>query len=239
MSESYEQLLALQEADTAVRQMNHRRDHLPEREELISVETDLSKVEVLTNAIESEKAPHARDQKRIDDEIAALEEKSAKDNKALYSGAITDSKELQNLQKEIDSLAQRNEDLENELLEVMMVLEESDGQLHEVGVKQTELEGRRTELLAAIELAESELDIDIKNEKAGIENIRATLNEEIIARYDKVAAKSGGLAIVTLIDGNTCSGCRYPLPSVEIDGLRRAVDLHPCSHCKRLFVPGA
>jgi len=233
-----EQLLALQEADTAVRQLNHRREHLSEREELISVETDLSKVEVLTNAIESERAPHVRDQKRIDDEIAVLAEKSAKDNKALYSGAITDSKELQNLQKEIDSLTQRNGDLENKLLEVMLVLEVSDGQLFEVGAKRSELEGRSTELRAAIELAESEIDIDIQNEKAGIESLRSTLNEEMIARYDKVMAKSGGLAIVTLIDGNTCSGCRRPLPSVEVDGLRRAVDLHPCPHCKRLLVPG-
>lgn len=238
MKIEHENLLKLQSLDSNVDQLNHRSDHLPEREELVSVEADITKIQVLLDRIENDRAPFVREQKRIDDELSTIEEKSAKENKTLYSGSITGSKELQNLQKEIESLTRRQEDLETEVLEVMVSLEESEKQLSEVANRQAQLKGSQKSLSDTISEQESDVVSEIGELRTEREALLPSIDDEMVLRYEELRGRHGGVAVVTLVEGGICSGCRRPLPKAELSNFHRQDELHPCSHCKRLLVPG-
>ena len=84
-----EQLLEVQALDTATDQLHHRRDHLPERTELDAVQAALSALDKKASELQAQRDELARNEKRLEDEIALVREKSVQTDKTLYSGTVS------------------------------------------------------------------------------------------------------------------------------------------------------
>src|SRR5690625_8030724 len=100
MASVFEQLLSVQELDTTIDQLRHRRDHLPERADLTELgeaESDLAR---RIDEVDQQLADLSRSQKRLEDEIALIESRKEEVDKAMYSGSVTSPRELQAMQDE-------------------------------------------------------------------------------------------------------------------------------------------
>src|SRR5207244_7488890 len=79
-------LLELQARDTAIDRLSHRRDTMPERASLESVELELATLNERLVGVQTRRADFAREEQRFDDEASLLEEKATEVERRMYSG---------------------------------------------------------------------------------------------------------------------------------------------------------
>ena len=132
-----EQLLVVQDHDTATDQLLHRRANLPERAALAAREATMVDVEQRLATAQVRRDELSRSQKRLEDDLASLEAKVTEVDKRLYSGGITAPRELQALQDELGSLKRRQSQLEDQDLEVMVEADPLDAELARLGAERS------------------------------------------------------------------------------------------------------
>ncbi|HLT15895.1 MAG TPA: C4-type zinc ribbon domain-containing protein [Acidimicrobiales bacterium] len=232
----WDPLLAVQEQDTTADQLEHRRRTLPARASLERVMEELAEHERVLAEVEARRHALARAQQRLEDEVTALREKAAEHERTLYSGSVTNPRELQALQDEIAALERRASTLEDEVLELMEQAEPIDAELSALARTRAELDGRAESLRA--EIAEAEVEID--EALQGVRDRRAELVEsvepDLLAEYERLRANLGGIAIAPLVNGH-CGGCHLALSAVEVDRIKRlpSDELVYCEECGRLL----
>jgi uncharacterized protein len=234
---SLERLLAIQEQDTAVDQLVHRRDHLPERAALVEHEGQVSAVEAEQSSREERREELAATIARLQTDVGALEARIAEVTRTMHSGAVTVPRELQALQHEQESLRRRQDHLETEELEIM---EELDPLTEEVAG----LDGRLEELATERErLADALLqaEVDLEEELTAVTGRRAAAAEgvdaELLATYEGLRGELCGIAVARLV-GSVCGGCHLGLSAVEVDRIKKQPPdaLVRCDECGRLLV---
>src|SRR5262249_1636184 len=84
--------------------LRHRRDTLPERAALESVQAEQATVGTGLEDATARREEVVREEQRFDDEAQSLEEKAAGVERRMYSGEVTSPRELQALQADVDQL---------------------------------------------------------------------------------------------------------------------------------------
>lgn len=230
-------LLEVQRLDTHLDQLVRRRATLPERDELASVEAEEARLGIALSEVETVVHDLGRTQKRLEDEVASLEDKASRTDRQLYSGTVTAPRELQSLQDEAASIRRRIGGLEDELL---VVMEEAEPVAAQLGELRSVAEAATTNA-AGLRSAIAEAEAVIDAEQAGTAAERAALvagvAPALVSQYERIRARNGGVGIARL-DGHRCTGCHLELPNREVDELRRAPADQLVLHdgCGRLLV---
>jgi hypothetical protein len=232
----WDDLLAVQDHDTTIDQLTHRRSHLPSRAELDQVMAELASLEKTASQVDETRQGLARDQQRLEDEITSLNDKASHHDKALYSGTISNPRELQAMQDEIASLKRRISQLEDKEIELMEQIEPLDQQIAAFAASRTGLDERATSLRAQI--AEEEVAIDADLEKAHGERdaLAGSVDPSLLAEYEGLRPRLGGIAIARLV-GGSCQGCHLSLSAVDVDRIKKLSPEEPayCEECGRLL----
>ena len=233
----WESLLAVQAHDTRADQLARRLDTLPERAQLVAVQGQVADVDSRLATVDERRGELSRSQQRFEDEIASLTERANQAEKQLYSGAVSNPRELQALQDDIASIRRRIEQIEDDELEIMELTEPVDAEREELVAERERLDAETQRVTA--ELAESEAaisgDLDaVRRERAAVAE---TVPDDLWPEYDTLRSQLGGVAIARLV-GSTCQGCHLALSAVEVDRIRK---LSPeekvhCEECGRLLV---
>jgi uncharacterized protein len=230
-------LLDLQALDSALDRLAHRRRTLPELAEIQRLD---GLVDALRDGIvraETERSDLQREQDRFEREIDQVRTRKARDEERLASGAITNPKQLQDMEHEVGTLTRRQSDLEDGELEVMEKLETVQAQLDE-------LTGQRDQHLADRAAAEQRrddgfADIDAEIERTTEERaeLAPTLPADLLALYEKIRAKEGGIGAAAIGQGR-CGGCRLDLMNNEKADVRAASvdDVVRHEECGRIMV---
>jgi uncharacterized protein len=230
-------LLAVQEHDTRTDQLNHRIETLPVRSDLAQLGGDVRVVDDKLADAQRRRDELGRSQQRLEDEIASLTERANRAEKQLYSGAVTNPRELQALQDDVASIRRRIGQLEDDELEIMELVEPVDAERTQLTGERERLDAEGVRLRAALDEAESELAAQLAAVQTERERAAAEVPDELWPEYDKLRARFGGVGIARLV-GSTCQGCHLALPAVEVDRIRRLPldEAVHCEECGRLLV---
>lgn len=177
------------------------------------------------------------DVNQLELEIGSLEDKANATSDRLYSGTVTNPKELQDLELELESLGKRRDGLEESLLEAMVAVDDGD----------SKAESARAELAATEEAWASDQG-DLTAEKRDLEARLGELNasrEELLAQidgpsleaYEKLRAKLGGVAVAT-IEGGVCAACGVQPASSVAQKARHGDVAARCPNCQRILYDG-
>jgi predicted nucleic acid-binding Zn-ribbon protein len=230
-------LLALQDVDTAIDQQRHRRAQLPERAELATIDRDAAGLQGTISEVSAVRDEIAGRQARLEEELAATEQRAASVNRRLYGGQVSASRELQALSADVDALKARASALEDQVLEVMEEREPFEARLADLSGQLAVLAERRA--AAAGALAGGEAAIDEKLEELARQRSAAetSIPGDLHAVYDRLRGRLGGVAVARLV-GTRCDGCHLTLPAVELDRIRRLPDSEviTCDQCGRILV---
>ena len=230
-------LLEVQGLDTHLDQLVRRRATLAERTELASVDAESARLAAVVAEVGVAVHELGRTQKRLEDEVALLEDKAAHTDRQLYSGTVTAPRELQALQDEAASIRRRVGGLEDELLVVMEEVEPVAAQLDELTAQADAAGTTAASLRAAVVAAEAAIDAELASVAGERSALVAVVAPALVAQYERIRARTGGVGIARL-DGHRCTGCHLELPNREVDELRRApadqIVLH--DECGRLLV---
>ena len=232
-----DQLLSVQEHDTTLDQLDHRRTHLPERAALVEIAEQEADIDARRGELDERRTELARSQKRLEDEIALVEAKRVEEDARLYSGSITAPRELQALQDELATIARRTSELEDELLEILTDLEPIEEAIAALDDETRALAERRTQVESSLAAAEAEVDAQATSVRAERDDAAATLSAEVLADYETRRRQLGGIAVARL-NGSSCGGCHLTLSAVEIDRIRKLPADEPatCEECGRMLV---
>lgn len=168
-------------------------------------------------------------------EIDELVSKIADNEGQLYSGRITNPKELANLQHEVNTLKANRDQLENEVLETMNQVELAEAS---VAAKNGELELLEREWHNQQHQLSAEID-QLKSKLSQLKQERQLLSDgiapQIIELYEKLRQNKGQAA--AKVEQGICHGCRISLSSSELQQVRGG-NLVQCSSCGRiLYLP--
>lgn len=231
-------LLTLQDHDTTLDQLRHRRDNLPERAELTAIAREVEQLDARTEATAEQRDELARLQQRLEDEIDALEAKSTSVDRTLYSGTVNNPRELTALQEELAALGRRRSQLEDRVLELMEEREPLDTALDQAATRRIELVTRHEQVGTALVEAEAALDAALAEAAERRDEAAAGIPAPLLAEYERLRSRMGGVAVAPL-QGRSCGGCHLALSAVEIDRLRHlppGTVVH-CEECGRILVP--
>jgi uncharacterized protein len=232
----WDTLLSVQDHDTHIDQAVHRRTALPARAELTATMQRLGAIEKEAADIEARRHDLSRDQQRLEDEIANLTDKAAQHDKTLYSGSISNPRELQAMQDEIAALKRRIGQLEDQELELMEQIEPLDADLARLTAEREASDASAASLRASI--AEDEVTIDGELEQLRSERAAEAgdIEPELLTEYETLRTQNGGIGIARLV-GGSCGGCHLGLSAVEVDRLKKLPPDAPahCEECGRLL----
>ncbi|GAB3297637.1 zinc ribbon domain-containing protein [Parasphingorhabdus pacifica] len=229
-------LLDLAEVDAELNRVNHRRRTLPELEEIGTAERELQAQRDSLVAAQTSFGDLDRDVKRLETEIEQVRTREERDRKLMDSGSLSSSKQLEDLQHELATLARRQGNLEDELLEVMEQREalEADATRARESVATAEqrladVQSRRDEALADLESTEAK-------RKAERESIVSQLPENLLALYDRIREQRGAGA--GTFEGSRCGACRIEFDRSKLGELREAAadEVVRCEECGAILV---
>ena len=232
-----DRLLDLQANDTTADQLRHRRATLPERTELAEVQQRRAAREAGAVEPRALRDELARDQKRLEDEVAIVEDKAGSVDRQLYGGGVTAPKEAQALQADLESIKRRQATLEDQIIELMEQLEPMEASLAEADADVAALTVREGEVRAAMEAAESAVDAELAHVVTARAELAAQVGRELLDEYDRLRPPMDGVAVARLA-GATCQGCHLTLAAAEVDQIRHlpADAVAHCPDCGRLLV---
>lgn len=230
-------LLDVQACDTRLSQLQHRLSNLPEAAELQQVRDRKERLRKEIVAAETIVSDLERERLKADADVDLVRERSRKDRELLDSGSITDPKQLQSLESEIQSLAKRQGDLEDVELEVMERLEGAQAAVVQLSEEHSQV-GQEEQRLAAVVAA---VETDVARERAEVQADRASLvtgiPDEFLNLYEKIRGDHGGLGAARLHRGR-CEGCHLELPPTEVAEIRAAApdEVMRCEECRCILV---
>lgn len=232
----FDDLLEVQRHDTNADQLRHRREHLPERAQLAALRNDMAALDARAGEVEARVDELRRAQKKLEDEIASLNDKAQQVDKTLYGGTVSVPKDLQALQSELEHIRQRVSTLEDDELELMEQAEPIDAELASIRETRASLERDAEALTGVIVEQEAAIDAELADVASMRDKAAAPVPAELLTEYERLRARLG--VAVAPLSGGVCGGCHLKLSAVEIDRIRTlpADELVHCEECGRLLV---
>ncbi|PYG01720.1 hypothetical protein SAMN05216184_101183 [Georgenia satyanarayanai] len=213
-------LLDIQTLDTRAAKLAHQRRTLRVLETIAELE---SRLEDLRGAQVEERTVVGdirREVAKAESDVEQVRQRAARHQARLDSGAVS-AKEAQALQAELEQLARRQGDLEEAELEVMERLEEAESRLAELGEQEAAIAADVARHVAARDAEWSTIDGQLES----VARERAAAADQtdagLLALYDRVRERTGGLAAVALY-GSRTEGTQLDFSLTELDAIHSA-----------------
>ncbi|WP_131746466.1 C4-type zinc ribbon domain-containing protein [Frankia sp. Cppng1_Ct_nod] len=230
-------LLDMQAIDSSLDRLAARRRNLPELAEIDKLSSQLAAITDDLVRVSTELRDLGRSQKKLDDEVDMVRARAARDQKRLDSGQITSSRELENLQSEIASLARRQRTLEDGMLEFMEVAEGLEARAAAIRSDQERLEAELATAVGRRDAAMAEIDNETAARRAERDAIAPTLPADVVALYERLRATSAGVGAAKLVR-RRCEGCHLELSGGDLRDVAAAPadEVVRCEECRRILV---
>jgi len=228
-------LVELQLIENAISARQSEIEEVKNNRELISAESRFAELDKKFDEINSNYNNLENQRKKLEDSVGIQNEKIKSDEGKLFSGTITSAKELENYQEEVRILKQKNSEMEDRMLELMIKLEEISGKAKLVGEEKdktgTDVNRIKAEMNEKLEV--------LKNIIGGLkkrrEDVTSNIPDDYLKKYRELKSKKGGIAVAVLKD-NFCNVCNMEIPSSDAERIIDADEIYRCPLCGRMAV---
>jgi len=165
--------------------------------------------------------------KTLDAKIKGLEER-------LYSGRVTNPKELDGMGKDLEMHKRLRSALDDKLLELMEAIEQAQHHATEQARALAQTEAARARTVEDLTREREAVTARIAELNAAREAARATLDPAALKVYDHLRQTKAGHAVV-LVKRDACSACGVTVPTGWIQRVREGNEMVLCSGCGRIL----
>ena len=198
---------------------------------------DNIRVKKANNALEKaeENAKIARIKlKQIEDKVEAKKIKGKLVQNSLFSGKIKNPKELQDLQRESESIKRYISQLEDEQLEAMIEHEEAEGNEKQAKKKLAKAKAMTSEENASLLGEQLRLREDFKRLSKEKKAVIGAVPSGDLSLYDQLRSRKRGIAVAEVSEGG-CSICGQALTPSDQQRIRSSNQLVFCPSCGRIL----
>ncbi len=173
-------------------------------------------------------------QKEAESTLEDLGRRLKAQEQRLYGGTISNPKELNALQQEIQHLRQQQSHQEEVTLEAMDAVESLEKKVRRAAQALREEEEAWIRQSAALvtrrdQLVRRRQELELKRGQ-----VVAKLDADLINRYDRIRRTRQGKA-VSKVEQGSCQWCRVILTPRELQHVRISTELQTCSNCGRIL----
>ncbi|MFY9233685.1 MAG: C4-type zinc ribbon domain-containing protein [Fimbriimonadaceae bacterium] len=167
-------------------------------------------------------------QKQLADKISKIE-------KDLYGGKVVNPREVENLQKEIDSLRRQRAADDGRILELWELVPPakaaSEAIEKSIASKQADLAAHQKKVMAV----KQQLEAEFKQQSAARPAAAAEVPRPLLDRYDSIRQKNAGTGMARInTKTSTCGICGMKLPTKTIESAKED-RLVTCESCHRIL----
>jgi predicted nucleic acid-binding Zn-ribbon protein len=230
-------LLDLQQLDSTLGRLAHRRRTLPELAEYENLERRSGELRDAIVAAQTDVSDLDREQIKAEKDVDSVRQRADRDRARLDSGQVSSARDLENLQSEIASLQRRQADLEEVVLEIMERREAAENRLADLRRAQAEYQQVLAEVAERRDNALRELDDEAGLSSTARTAVAKDIPDDLLALYERLRGQLGGVGAAVLLRGQ-CQGCHLALNTVDLNRIRNAApdEVVRCEECRRILV---
>jgi uncharacterized protein len=230
-------LLELQNLDTTLTQLHHRRGHLPEHTRTIEADQTIAKITSDTAVTRAAHTDLSKKMQALETQVHDLDVRIEHLNSQMFGDASRSPRDLQAIEADIASVKKHRSELEDAELTLIESFEPLDVVISKADAEIDGLQKEKTELAGAIIRAQSEIDAAAAGHIVERSAIAATIDEADMKLYDTIRKNNKGIAVAKLEHG-TCTSCRLKLPAVELDRIKHltGTEMVRCDECSAILV---
>jgi predicted nucleic acid-binding Zn-ribbon protein len=232
-------LLAVQDLDTSITQLQHRRNVLAETSGLAALEAQLAELAAQRSDATARRAALTATQKALEEQIAGITERRGSIEQRMYAATSSSGRDLQAMNDEVRHLTERRAELEELELVAMLDQDPVDAELAALRERSAPIEAQAEELRARVAGDELEIDAALAAAVGSRAAEAALLPPALADRYETLRSRLRGTGAARLV-GSRCDGCHLELSSVEVEKIRALPpgEIATCEQCGRILVPG-
>jgi uncharacterized protein len=229
-------LLDVQAHDTRLAQIAHRRRAMPEHAQIEQLQARLATIDGEVVVARTSATDLGRELTKAENDVEQVRTRAARNQSRLDSGQGS-AKDLQGLQHELESLANRQSVLEDVELEIMERQEEASAALAAATAERERVAGELAEVQARRDKALAVLEAEAQTERQARDNAAAGVPAALITLYEKIREQSDGVGAARLYQ-RRCEGCRLSVPPNDLNRFRSAPEneVIRCEECRRILV---
>ena len=230
-------LLDLQDLDTVLGQLAHRRRKVPQIAELEVISARSAELRDHEVAVRTAVSDLEREMGKAEADVAQVRERITRDQALLDVGSVASARQLEDLQREIENLARRVSALEDAELEVMEKLEDAQTRATAAAADVAELAEAQVTAERARDAAFADVDAEVARVQGERDRVLAEIPDDLLALYDRIRESSGGVGAAPL-HWARCQGCQLTLTPADLGRIRSepADEVVRCEECRRILV---
>jgi len=175
-----------------------------------------------------------RELRDVEMELASLQEKLDDITDRLYSGRVTNPKELASMQQNQQHLQKRRGELDDVALRAMTEIDDLQSALAERQAHLEEVNARWVRDQQELKRAIGEFQAKMTLMMAQRTELASMLDRQTLRLYEELRRTKGGRAVSGLKDG-LCQGCRMAVPTAKMQLVRRKTEIVFCGGCGRIL----
>ena len=167
--------------------------------------------------------------------LKSIETKKESFEKKLYTGQVTNPKELESMEMEIEMLGRSRGKLDDYVLELYDTVERQQTAVKATDTTKGDLQSRLAECTAKFDKDSSALKIELERMTGERQKVLNKITDEnLLQKYETIKAryKDTGLAKV---EGGKCGGCHIGLTGYSIRKLKEGDNYEICESCGRIL----
>ena len=226
-------LVKLKEIDSGLDTAHHNLDAIAEKERFDEVTAKLGQIRDELKVILEEIQKLEAEEKRREDEDEKVEIKIVAEERKMFSGKISNPKELISIQQELDSLRKKKDDLDTKCLIAMEELDDKKTAQTTLATEEGDLRREAESLERAYRQIEKKLNDEISAFSLDRKKIRQVIEDDLYEEYKHLRQREVDPPVV-YEEGGVCGGCHMEISdqSAQIEG----TTLRKCEHCHRILV---
>jgi predicted nucleic acid-binding Zn-ribbon protein len=223
-------LIELQKLDDEILQEALKKKELPEKIERLREEIRSREAAVLEKRNLAEAARQSL--KENERELKRLAESLSKGKSRLSE--VKTNKEYQAMLKEMDTIAEASEAVEDRILRDYERVDECRRVLEEAEAAWRGFQEMHEGEILEIEREIGKIDLRLEEIQKKHQGAREKIRPELIRRYDMIRQRRNGKAVVSVWK-EVCGGCHVNIPPQLYNNLIRHEEFILCPHCNRIL----
>lgn len=156
----------------------------------------------------------------------------------LYSGRVSNPKELQAMEQDIQMLSRQRGRMEDDMLNLMEEIEKLLADVRRLEVQRQAKEQVLAAHLEAYRQRGDSLTGELETVRAERGAYAPQIDADLLRRYERLRSRKEGVAVVTIADG-ICGGCHFKLPERLVARVKEEDVVLTCEECGRLLYGGS
>ncbi len=230
MNQDLKQLIRLQTIDLSIQELRTRIDKFPGISK--ALDEKLRSAQVALESAKERAKSNQGNRKKLESEISSIESKISKYRDQMM--AVKTNDEYRALQHEIEHAQNSMRKIENEILNLMVDAESSQGDIKTAEARlkedQQKVDQERKQLTAQNQHDLSALESYLKERK----EIETSISSDLLPRYERVRKARGGIAVAAARN-EVCEICQVRIRPQVFQEIRRNDQIIACDACQRIL----